>query len=77
MELIVELIFRELIVNVIGLYTRYFFFKIIGVEKSIDYLSAKNKNGYKNFSQNGLNGLVGLIIFCFLSVCIAWLVFSW
>jgi hypothetical protein len=76
-ELLFEIIFRGLIVNVIGLYTRYFFFKIIGIEKSIEYLSGEKKNNdHQNFSQNVLNGIVGLIVFCSLSVFMAWLVYS-
>jgi hypothetical protein len=77
LELLVEIIFRGLIVNIIGLYTRYYFFKIIGIEKNMKYLRGEKKNNdYKNFSQNVLNGIVGLIVFCSLSVFMAWLVYS-
>mgnify|MGYP000566081027 CR=1 FL=1 len=38
MGILLELFFRGLIVNVLGLYTRYYFFKLIAKEKNIDYL---------------------------------------
>lgn len=77
MEIIVELIFRGLIVNLLGVYTRYYVFKFIGQEKSIDYLlGTKNrKDNSDNMSQNFFNASIGLITFVLISTSIAYLVF--
>jgi hypothetical protein len=75
MNFIIELIFKVLITNLIGLYFRYFFFKLIGYEKSLDYLSG-NKDSNGGLSQGFFNGLIGVIIFALISVLIAYIVFS-
>ena len=78
LELFAEIIFRGIIVNVVGLYTRYYFFRLVGKTKTIEYLKGgkSTKDEYNNVSQNFLNSIVGLIITCLISVSIAYLVFS-
>ena len=75
MNFIIELIFKVLITNLIGLYFRYFFFKLIGYEKRLDYLSG-NKDSNGGLSQGFFNGLIGVIIFALIFVLIAYIVFS-
>jgi len=74
MELFIEIIFRWLIVRVLGVYSRYLFFKIIGKKKSMNDLSGVGRK--IESSQDFYNALTGLIIFCLLSVGIAYIVFS-
>lgn len=75
--MIMELFFRAIIVQVIGVYSRYIFYKIIGRKKSIEHLSGADENdGISGTSQAFFNALVGLIVFCSLAVGIAYLVFS-
>lgn len=78
MDLIIELIFRGLIVNVLGLYSRFYFFKLIGKEKQIDYLlGEKNKNNNtESISQHAFNIIIGLIVFAIISFAIAYLVWG-
>lgn len=73
-ELVVEIVFRWFIVRVIGVHSRYVFFKLIGKEKSMDELNGDA--GKTESSQDFHNAITGLIIFCLLSVGIAYLVFS-
>ncbi|MCX7552108.1 hypothetical protein [Xanthomarina sp. F2636L] len=78
MEIIVELIFRGLIVNVLGVYTRYYFFKLIGQTKSIEYLlGEKNRKDSSDIiSQHFFNVFIGLMTFALISVSIAYLVWG-
>lgn len=76
MDLFIEIIFRGLIINIIGLYSRYYFFLLIGKKRELKYLEgAGSTNKSHNVSQEMLNGIVGLTIFCLSSVLIAWLIF--
>ena len=65
-------IFRSLlsgfIVKTIGLYFRYFFFKLIGRKKTINYLSGGTIDGPNNVLQVIFNFCIGSIIFA-LFVC--------
>ncbi|NQX85929.1 MAG: hypothetical protein HRT67_08490 [Flavobacteriaceae bacterium] len=74
MELFIEIVFRWLIVRILGIHTRYLFFKLIGKKKSMDYLSGVT--GKIESPQDFYNAVTGLIIFCLLSVGIAYIVFS-
>ena len=77
MEFLTEIVFRWLIVRIIGIYTRYYFFKFIGNKKEMDQLNGdKSSKNDANFSQDFYNALVGLLVFCSISVGIACLVFS-
>ena len=44
MDFIIEIIFRAFFIEIVGVYTRYFFLIIIGQKKSINYLLGKNMN---------------------------------
>lgn len=76
MESLVEIVFRSIIVNVIGVYTRYFFFKAIGKKKTVEYLVGGKQLDVNGMSQGFVNVLVGLITFFIISVTIAYLVLS-
>ncbi len=76
MEFLTEIIFRWLIVNTLGLYSRYVFFKIIGRKKSIKQLTVNENIKNDNLSQGLYNALIGLIVFCLISITIAYIVFS-
>lgn len=73
---ILEIFLGGFIANVLGLYTRYLFFRLIGKRKSIKYLSGESKDQISNISNNFLNTTVGLIVFLLLFVGIAYLVYS-
>ena len=75
MDLIFELFIRNLIVHFFGLYTRYYFFKLIGKPKTKKYLKGEFKkvDNVNSLSQGILNGIVGIISFSvigFTFVCV-------
>ncbi len=74
MELFVEIIFRWLIVRVLGMYTRWGFFWLIGNKKSMKELSGGKKAN--QVSHDFYNALVGLISFCSIAISIAYIIFS-
>ena len=76
MELFTEIIFRWLIVRIFGVYSRYYFFKITGRSKTINQLMTNDKSKNYGFSQDFYNAFIGLIVFCFISIGIAFLIFS-
>jgi len=76
MDFFVEIIFRWLIVRILGVYTRYLFFKVFGKVKMIDQLSGNTKLKNNSYSQDFYNAVVGLIVFCLLSISIAYIIFS-
>jgi len=77
MDILIEIIFGRIIVRFFGLYTRYFFFFLIGKRKTIKYLSGDTKkDDTSSLSQDFSNAIVGLISFCFIGTGIAYLVFS-
>jgi hypothetical protein len=63
----------------IGVYVRYYFFKIIGKPRSMKSLSNEYKDEYKDFGkaleQVFWNALVGTITFIIIVPIIAWIVF--
>jgi hypothetical protein len=61
MDFIFEIFLRGLIANILGLYSRYLFFILIGRKKTIRYLSGETKDERNNIGQNFLNTAVGLI----------------
>lgn len=74
--MIFELILRNKIVRFFGLYTRFFIFKfIIKSEVSINKLLGGKDEG-NQYKQEVYNAIVGSFVFAFLSICIAYLVFS-
>lgn len=78
MNLIFELFLRGLIVDFLGRYTRYYFFKAIGKPKTMDYLTAgKSKDHYFIISQHMSNVIIGLLVTCGLFFGIAYLGFTY
>ncbi len=64
MEAIFQILIESILVNFLGLNTRYYFFKLIGMKKSKKDLSLKPQKRSNNFiSQYMLNFAVGLIVF--------------
>lgn len=74
MNLIFELFLGGFIAKIIGLYSRYYLFRIIGYEKSVDYLSGNTKDNMNNVSQKLFNFIVGTIISLLLFLGVAFLV---
>jgi uncharacterized paraquat-inducible protein A len=63
MELVFDLFFRRLIINTVGLYSRYVFFRIIGRKKEVNFLSGMNKRSSSgNYSQGFYNSIIGIIM---------------
>jgi hypothetical protein len=62
-----QIFFFRIITRTIGLYSRYFFFKLVKKERSLKSLSNEYKNMYKDFgealNQDFINALVGTIVF--------------
>jgi len=78
MDIIFELIIKNLIVNFFGLYSRYYFFKLIGNSKDIKYLSGdKTKYDSNDIVQQPIyNVIIGLVVFAGISILIAYLVYG-
>ncbi len=74
-------IFRSLlsgfITKTIGLHFRYFFFKLIGRKKTINYLSGKTKDGPNNVLQVIFNFCIGSIIFALFSIAFFYIYFQY
>ena len=68
-------LFRIFIIDYIGVYTRYYFLKLIGREKSLDFLSGKNDSD-GGMSQGFVNVLVGFSITTLLFITVAYLYYS-
>ena len=73
---ILETFLGGFIANVLGLYTRYLFFRLIGKKKSLKYLSGEVKDQKSSISNNLLNTIVGMVVFVLLAISIAHLVYS-
>lgn len=68
-------LFYELIMDPIGVYTRYFFFKLIRREKSLEYLRGNSIDPSNNFSHTTINFMVGIVVLCSVILGIAYLLF--
>jgi len=78
LEFFVEIIFRGLIVHFFGLYTRYYFFKFIGKNKPLKYLSGE-KQVYDStdlIQQPIFNAVIGIIVFSCLGFLFVYLSFG-
>ena len=80
MEELIGFIFIRSLIRTLGLYTRYFFFRLIGKKRMLKTLQGDySKDEYlylgKNFTQDILNTIIGIIIFCFLTLFIVSIVF--
>lgn len=72
MNILIDIIFRVIVVNYLGLYIRYFFFKIIRKKKTKKYLLGEcTKDPIESFSQNVLNALVGMLVIALIAALIA------
>ncbi len=72
MEDLFELFFRGIIDQFLGLYTRYYFFKLIRRKKTIAHLKGEDtKDGANAVMQNFLNNLVGIIVVFLLFLIVA------
>jgi hypothetical protein len=64
-DLLHTLLFRA-IFGVVGQYTRFYFFRIIGRKRTLRSLSNESKDDYRNMgkalTQDFLNAVVGLIV---------------
>lgn len=58
-----ETIFGGFISNILGVYTRYIFFKLIGKEKTIEYLRGSSEDEANNVNHSFINTFIGLIVF--------------
>lgn len=70
---IIGLLIEEIIGNIIGLYTRYYFFRIIGRKKSIKFLSGDSNNQLDILSQNFYNLCVGIVVIIFVLFFLIWI----
>lgn len=77
-EFFLDIILKGLIVQFFGLYPRYYFFKLIGKEKDIKYLSGEKKlhDSTDKIQQPIFNAVIGLIIFALVVYLIAYIVYS-
>jgi uncharacterized membrane protein YdjX (TVP38/TMEM64 family) len=78
MNFIIEIILQGLIIDFLGKRTRFYFFKILGKEKSLKYLSgSKKKQGsYSMFEQHIMNVIVGIASFCIISFGLVYLLYQ-
>nr|WP_320036517.1 hypothetical protein [uncultured Bacteroides sp.] len=57
-----ELFIEGYVANTVGLYSRYYFFWLLGKKKNINYLSGKGKDKINNASQIFFNSIIGLLV---------------
>ena len=57
-----DLFLAGYVANTLGLYSRYYFFRVLGKKKSINYLSGKGKDKINNTSQIFFNSIIGLVV---------------
>ena len=58
-----ETILSGFISDILGVYTRYYFLKIIGREKSVKYLWGDSDDEANNVSHSFINTFFGLLVF--------------
>jgi len=73
MDFFLEIIIGGIVANFFGLYTRYFFFKLIGRKKTIKYLSGEIKDEQTSASQKFFNVITGMASFSLLVIGIVYL----
>lgn len=76
MDLIFELILRSIIVNGLGLYSRYYFFNMIGKTKSISYLKGEKSRDVDSISQSVFNTVIGLVVLAIISFSMVYFYFG-
>ncbi len=77
-EIFIEIIFRSLIVHGLGVYTRFYFFKLIRKPKSMKYLTGEKNvhDSTDKVQQPVFNAIIGLTVFALISISIAYLVYN-
>ena len=78
LELVFEIIIINFFANVVGVFARYYFFTLIGKEKTIEYLRGDSKDSDENTNANQIlyNAFIGIglfFIFSFGLACLMWL----
>lgn len=76
MEALFDVIIGGLIINFLGVNTRYYFFKIFNKNLKKEDFKNDQKDIGASFSQGFYNFFVGLIIFCILSTGIAYVFYK-
>lgn len=75
METVFEIIFGRFIVRFLGIRTRYLILSMFNKKLTIDQLKGEDK-GNQSY-QDFYNAVIGLMIFCFLSIVIAYFFFTY
>lgn len=70
MELLFDLFIRRLVIRMFGINARYFFFKMIGKQKTYDELSGVSTKS--EIQQDVINAITGIAVFCSIMACIAY-----
>lgn len=72
---IIEFIIQIIFIEIVGVYSRYVFFRLIGKKRTIDYLLGKNLSEKESYKQNLYNALVGIIVGSFIIILFFYLIF--
>ena len=73
---LIEIMIQSLFIGIVGLYSRFFFYKLIGKEKSLSYLRGNNLDEIKSDAQNFYNAIVGLCVGSIVIILAAYLIFT-
>ena len=76
MDIIIEIFLRGIIADFLGVYSRYYFFKIIGRPKSIKYLQGRESKDVDTISHYVINVCLGIVVFALISFSIVYLYFG-
>ena len=74
--MILDIIFGAVYFGTVGLYSRYFFYKLIGKGKPLSYLRGLDMDRLKGDTQRLYNFIFGMIVGSLIIIFIAYLVFS-
>jgi hypothetical protein len=76
MDIIIEIFLRGIIANFFGLYTRYYFFKLIGKPKSIKYLQGRESKDVDTISHHVINVCLGIVVFAIITIPLVYFYFG-
>ena len=63
LSFIFVILFMGFFINIVSVRIRYYFFKLIGKEKSIKYLEGESEDGVENNGSHGcFNYIIGFIV---------------
>ena len=63
LSFIFVILFMGFFINIVSVRIRYYFFKLIGKERSIKYLEGESENGVENNESHGcFNYIIGIIV---------------